>query len=94
MMCFFEKKKKTNYGKIVAITLAAVAGTCAVAYFVYKLFGKFCGCCECDCGEDFLDELDGEYCACEDCECECACECDESCEDEACECGEAEADAE
>lgn len=39
-MLFFEKKKKTNYGKIIGITAAAVAGACAVSYFVYKLVLK------------------------------------------------------
>lgn len=39
-MLFFRKKKKTNYGKIIAITTAAVAGACAVSFFVYKLVIK------------------------------------------------------
>lgn len=40
MLFFQPKKKKTNYGKIVAITTAAVAGACAVSFFVYKLVVK------------------------------------------------------
>lgn len=39
-MFFIKKKKTPNYGKIVAITTAAVAGACAVSYFVYKLVVK------------------------------------------------------
>ena len=39
-MLFFKPKKKTNYGKIIAITTAAVAGACAVSFFVYKLVVK------------------------------------------------------
>ena len=39
-MLFFRKKKKTNYAKIIAITAAAVAGACAVSFFVYKLIIK------------------------------------------------------
>ncbi|MBO5270834.1 MAG: hypothetical protein J6B77_08610 [Clostridia bacterium] len=39
-MLFFEKKKTVNYGKIIGITAAAVAGACAVSYFVYKLVVK------------------------------------------------------
>ena len=63
---FFEKKKPEtpNYGKIVAITTAAVAGTCAVAYFVYKLVVKLQenavyeeDLCE---GCPLADECDGE----------------------------------
>ena len=35
------QKKKTNYGKIIAITLAAVAGATAIAFVVYKLVKKY-----------------------------------------------------
>ena len=64
---FFEKKKPeptTNYGKIIAITTAAVAGACAVAFFVYKLVVKLQenavyeeDLCE---GCPLADECDGE----------------------------------
>ncbi len=41
MSLYFLKKKKSNKaGKIVAITVAAVTGACAVAYFVYRLVLK------------------------------------------------------
>ena len=56
-------KKKTNYGKIVAISVAAVAVASAVAFVVYKLVKKY---------QDeaiYDDLLDG-------CDCECDCECE------------------
>ncbi len=59
-MHFFEKKKKTNYGKIIAITLAAVAGVSAIAFVVYKLIKKYTEDLVYDC-DDLLDE-------CEDCD--------------------------
>ena len=37
---FIEKQKKANVGKIIGITTAAVAGACAVSYFVYRLVLK------------------------------------------------------
>lgn len=63
-MLFIKKKKTPNYGKIIAITTAAVAGACAVSYFVYKLVVKLKAqeCCEddlCD-GCPLADECDGE----------------------------------
>ncbi|MBO7310012.1 MAG: hypothetical protein J6U86_01305 [Clostridia bacterium] len=59
-MSFF--KKKTNYGKIVAISLAAVAVASAVAFIVYKLIKKYND-------EAIYDDL------LEDCDCDCDCEC-------------------
>ena len=53
-------KKKTNYGKIVAITLAVVAGASAIAFVVYKLIKRYTEDLVYDC-DDLLDE-------CEDCE--------------------------
>ena len=58
-MGFFQKKK-TNYGKIVAITLAVVAGVSAIAFVVYKLIKKYTEDLVYDC-DDLLDE-------CEDCD--------------------------
>lgn len=61
-------EKKTNYGKIIAITIAVVAAFTAIALVIYKLFVKDlakCYCCEDGCDEDFLEETDA------DCECEC-----------------------
>ncbi|MBQ8140389.1 MAG: hypothetical protein IJ038_01695 [Clostridia bacterium] len=68
-MSFF-KKKSTNYGKIIAITLAAVAGVCAVAFVIYKLVKKYSEDLVCDCDDlldecddcDLLDDADGECC--------------------------------
>ena len=65
----FFTKKKTNYGKIVAITLACVAAASAVAYVVYALLKKYRE-------ETIYDDL------LEDCDCECDCECDCDCEEE------------
>ena len=68
-MNFFQRKK-TNYGKIVAISVAAVAVASAVAYVIYKLIKKYTEELVCDC-DDLLDE------------CCCDCELDEACEAEA-----------
>ena len=62
-------KKKTNYGKIIAITLAAVAGACAVAFVIYKLVKKYTSDIVYDC-DNLLEECDDCDLAC-DCECEC-----------------------
>ena len=51
------QKKKTNYGKIVAITLAVVAAATAIAYVVYRLIKKYTEDLVFDC-DDFLDECD------------------------------------
>ena len=63
-----NKNGKTNYGKIIAITLAVVAGACAVIWFALKLYRKYC-LIECDCADE-LDEFDGDDLFCEDTECE------------------------
>ena len=54
------KKKSTNYGKIIAITLAVVAAAGAIAFIVYKLIKKYTEELVYDC-DDLLDE-------CDDCE--------------------------
>jgi hypothetical protein len=51
------KKKETNYGKIIAITLAVVAAAGAVAFIVYKLIKKYTEDLVYDC-DDLLDECD------------------------------------
>lgn len=56
-MKFFEKKKETNYGKIIAISVAAVAVASAVAFVVYKLVKKYTEDLVYDC-DDLLDECD------------------------------------
>jgi hypothetical protein len=53
--CF--KKKKTNYGKIIAITVAVVAGAAAIAFVIYKLIKKYTEDLVYDC-DDLLDECD------------------------------------
>ena len=57
-MNFF--KKKTNYGKIVAISVAAVAVASAVAFVVYKLVKKY--------SEDLVYECDDLLDECDDCD--------------------------
>ena len=64
-MCLFRKPEKPKYGKVIAITLGAVAAVAAIAYFVYKFFFEYK--CDYDC-EDYLDE-------CDDCDCDCDCDC-------------------
>lgn len=58
-MSFF-RKKKTNYGKIVAISVACVAVASAIAFVIYKLIKRYTEELVYDC-DDLLDE-------CEDCE--------------------------
>ncbi|MBE6592509.1 MAG: hypothetical protein E7642_00775 [Ruminococcaceae bacterium] len=50
-------KKKTNYGKIIAITVACVAAASAIAFVVYKLIKKYTEDLVYDC-DDLLDECD------------------------------------
>ena len=60
------ENKKTNYGKIIFITLAVIAAFAAIALIVYKLFVKNLEKCysEDECDDLFLEEDDS-------CECEC-----------------------
>ena len=37
-----RKNEGTNGGKIIAITLAVVAGACAVIWFAMELYRKYC----------------------------------------------------
>ena len=63
-------EKKTNYGKIIAITLAVIAAASAIAFVIYKLFVKDlakCYCCE-EYDEDFLEENVSDECECIECE--------------------------
>ena len=59
-------EKRTNYGKIIAITIAVVAAFTAIAYVVYKFYVKTLAKVydEEDCDDLFLEEDDN-------CECEC-----------------------
>lgn len=61
------KKKSTNYGKIIAITLAVVAAAGAIAFIVYKLIKKYTEDLVYDC-DDLLDECDDCELAIEDAE--------------------------
>ena len=72
-MNFF--RKKTNYGKIVAITVACVAAASAIAFVVYKLVQRYKE-------EAIYDDL------LEDCDCDCDCCFDED-DDEVIEAAEA-----
>lgn len=56
------EEKKTNYGKIIAITLAVIAGVCAITYAAIKLYRKFAASKNTEDDELFFDEdfLDGE----------------------------------
>ena len=56
------EEKKTNYLKIIVITLAVIAAACAIAYAVMKLYRKFFVIKDAEDDELFLDEdfLDGE----------------------------------
>lgn len=57
-----RKNERTNVGKIIAVTLAVVAGACAVIWFAMKLYRKYC-LLECDDYDEELDEIynDGLY---------------------------------
>lgn len=78
MFGFFKKKKETNYGKIIAITVAVVAAAGAIAFIVYKLIKKYTEELVYDC-DDLLDECDDCDIAIEDAE-----------EEECCCCADAE----
>ncbi|MBR2353206.1 MAG: hypothetical protein IKA76_01730 [Clostridia bacterium] len=51
------KRKKTNYAKIIVISLAAVAVASAIAFVIYKLVKKYTEELVYDC-DDLLDECD------------------------------------
>lgn len=51
-------QEKTNYGKIIAITIAIITATTAIAYVLYRLTRNllaFCSSYEEDGEDDFLD---------------------------------------
>ena len=67
-MCFFRKPEKPKYGRVVALTLGAVAAVAGIAYFVYNFFFEYK--CDYDC-DDYLDECDDDgNCECEECHAE------------------------
>lgn len=64
-------EKKTNYGKIIAVTIAVVAAFTAMAYVVYKLFVKDLAKCYAHDEENddlFLEEDDSCDCECVQCD--------------------------
>ncbi len=66
-------EKKTNYGKIIAITLAVIAAFAAIAFIVYKLFVKELA--KVYAHEDHNDDLfleEDDACDCECIQCETA----------------------
>ena len=63
-MSFF-KKKKTNYGKIIAISIAVVAVVGIIAFIIYKLVKKYTEDLVYDCN-DLLEACDDSDVAIED----------------------------
>lgn len=63
-------EKRTNYGKIIAITLAVIAAFTAMAFVVYKLYIKALAKAyeQEDDEELFLEEDDNCECECIQCE--------------------------
>ncbi len=55
-----KEPERPNYAKIFAVTLAVVAGVCAAAYVIFKLFNKYFCLTDTEC-DDYLDEC------CDDC---------------------------
>lgn len=53
----FFRKKKTNYGKIIAISLACVAVVGIIAFIIYKLVKRYTEDLVYEC-DDLLDECD------------------------------------
>ena len=49
--------KKTNYGKIIAITIAVISAASAIAYVIYRLARNFFAFCD-TYYEDELDDAD------------------------------------
>ena len=58
---------KTNYGKIIAITLAVIASACAIIFALSKLVEKFFSFKSCTTTKS-LEGLGGESCDDENCE--------------------------
>ncbi len=64
------ENKKTNYGKIIFITLAVIAAFAAIAFIVYKLFVKNLEKCYDEEDDLFLEEDDSCECECLQCDAE------------------------
>mgnify|MGYP003292627149 CR=1 FL=1 len=59
---FRREPERPNYGKIIAISVAAVAVASAIAFVIYKLIKKYTEELVCDC-DDLLDD----ECCCDEC---------------------------
>ena len=70
--------KRTNYGKILAITVAAVTGACAIIWFALKLYRKYCLLDRYDYDDEFCDLPDSDFDAMADGDCEVVLEEDEA----------------
>ena len=58
MWPFCRKQKKTNYFKVIFITLACVAIVGLIAFIIYKIVKKYTEDLVYDC-DDLLDDCDG-----------------------------------
>ncbi|MBQ7320315.1 MAG: hypothetical protein IJW97_09110 [Clostridia bacterium] len=65
-----KKENSTNYGKILAITGAVVAGACAVIWFALKLYRKYCLLDNYAYDDDFSDLPEDDFGSVVDGECE------------------------
>lgn len=54
------EEKNTNYGKIIAITLAVVAAASAIAYVIYRLCRNFFTFCD-SYREDEIEDTDFDF---------------------------------
>ena len=54
------EEKKTNYGKIIAITLAVIAAASAIAYVIYRLCRNFFAFCD-SYREDEIEDNDFRF---------------------------------
>lgn len=54
------EENKTNYGKIIAITLAVISAASAIAYVIYRLCRSFFSFCD-SYHEDELDDADFDF---------------------------------
>ena len=54
------EEKKTNYGKIIAITMAVIAAASAIAYVIYRLCRNFFTFCD-SYREDEIEDTDFDF---------------------------------
>ena len=65
-----KNENKTNYGKILAITGAVVAGACAIIWVALKLYRKYCLLDNYAYDDEFSDLPDDDFESMADGECE------------------------